>query len=253
MILGTILGFVIASLIHAVLAHYLHINTDSATYVGIVAGVWVAWPFYAKSMAARAAFLHPPVRRYNLPVKHAFAKVRQLLSDITFNFGDKWYVSSADTLQRRITACLRFTDEEQRIDLSSSHHTSMRKERKQRLLELEVQLEEEPDDNTLIQFDFRATVEGVSWHACDRIIYAFLNDVQTQLGAGEVVDQPKASASLAPPWWLIAVTVICLLNLTGAVGNHISNSWQKVGIDADSSRPAEIAAGVRRTGRSVIQ
>ena len=110
--------------------------------------------------------------------------------------------------------------------------------------------EEELDDSTLIQFDFRATVEGVSWHACDRIIYALLNDVQSQLGPGEIADhQQKAPAKSSPPWWLIAITVLCLLSVAGAVGNHISNNWQKIATQADTVRPAEIAAGLRRTAR----
>jgi hypothetical protein len=247
MLLGTLFGFLAVSLVHNTIGNYIA-HSDSATALNLLAALWVAWPFYSRAWSARKALLHPPVRRYKLPHKQAFAKVRQILSNTTYNFGDKWYVSSADTMRKRITACLRFTDEEQRIDLSS-HHTSLRKDRKQRLLELEVQMEEEPDDSTIIQFDFRATVEGVSWHACDRIIYAFLDDVQTQLGAAEIVNQQKVPARVAPPWWLIAITVLCLLNLTGAVGNHISNSWQKAGMDGDSSRPTEIAAGVRRTGR----
>ena len=250
MLLGTLFGFLAVSLVHNTIGNYIA-HSDSATALDLLSALWVAWPFYSRAWSARKALLHPPVRRYKLPHKQAFAKVRQILSNTTYNFGDKWYVSSADTVQKRITACLRFTDEEQRIDLSSvSHHTSLRKERKQRLLELEVQMEEEPDDNTLIQFDFRTTIEGVSWHACDRIIYALLNDVQTQLGPCEIVDhQQKIPAKSSPPWWLIALTVLCLLNVAGAVGNHISNSWQKIATDTDPARPSEIAAGLRRTVR----
>jgi len=252
MLLGTLFGFLAVSLVHNTIGNYIA-HSDSATALDLLAALWVAWPFYSRAWSARKALLHPPVRRYNLPHKQAFAKLRQILSNTTYNFGDKWYVSSADTVQKRITACLRFTDEEQRIDLSPlSHHTSLRKERKQRLLELEVQMEEEKelDDSTLIQFDFRATVEGVSWHACDRIIYALLSDVQSQLGPGEIADlQQKAPAKSSPPWWLIAITVLCLLSVAGAVGSHISKNWQKIATQADTARPAEIAAGLRRTGR----
>jgi hypothetical protein len=63
----------------------------------------------------------------------------------------------------------------------------MRKERKQRLLELEVQFEDEPGGITLIQFDFHPKVEGVALHACDRIIYAMRNDLLAALGPGEAL------------------------------------------------------------------
>jgi hypothetical protein len=228
MILGTLLWVVVGGFVQSILGHHLNHNDASAAFVGVIAGLWAAWPFYHQARLARRDFLHPPVRRYKLPTKKAFVKVREILSNSTYNYGDKWQVSFADTTQGRITACLRFTDEEMRMEGPSVSRMYMRKERKQRLLELEVQFEEEPGDTTLIQFDFHPKVEGVAWHACDRIIYALYNDLQIVLGPGEEINVQTKAARPAPPWWLLALTVLGLMSFCAAVGSQLSEVAQRV-------------------------
>src|SRR6202789_1646772 len=110
-------------------------------------------------------------------------------------------------MQKRITACLRFTDEEIRMEGHSVSRMYMRKERKQRLLELEVQFEEEPGGITLIQFDFHPKVEGVALHACDRIIYAMRNDLLAVLGPGEALNAQTKAARPGAPWWVLGIAV----------------------------------------------
>ncbi|MBS1992685.1 MAG: hypothetical protein JSS83_19335 [Cyanobacteria bacterium SZAS LIN-3] len=228
-VIGIFLGLIAAAFVQGTVVHQLGQGQDGASLVAIVAGLWAAWPLCARGLLERKAFLHPPVRRYQMPAKHAFAKVRQVLTDSTYNYGDKWFVSTADNDQLKLVACLRFTDEEMRMEGTSVSRMTVRKERKQRLLELEVQLEKEPGNTTLIQFDFRPKVEGLAWHACDRIVFAFLHDVQVLLGLGEeAYAEAKEPVKLVPPWWLLAITVLGLMSFTGAVGKHMEQNWQKV-------------------------
>ena len=153
--IAIILGLVVWGLVGALTGQCVVHKTDAGIFPGLVAGLWAAWPFFHKGRVHRYNLLHPVPRRYNMPLKQAFAKVRQILSDKTYNFGDKWHVSTADTIQRRITATLRFTEEHAHIEGSSLSNVHMRKERLQRLLELDVQMKEEPNDVTVVQFDFR--------------------------------------------------------------------------------------------------
>jgi IS66 C-terminal element len=118
-------------------------------------------------------------------VKQAFAKVRQVLSESTYGYGDKWYVASADTRQKRITAYLRFTDDEVRLQGTSLFQVYVSKDRKHRLLELVVQMHEEPGDVTVVQFDFKTKVEGLAWYACDRAIYNVLSDIEKLIAMAE--------------------------------------------------------------------
>ena len=137
------------------------VHKDAAGFLpGVVAGIWAAWPFFHHHRVSRYNFLHPVPRRYKVPVKQAFAKIRQIISEKTYNFGDKWHVSIADTVQRRIAATLRFTEEESHLEAASMRNIHVRKERVQRLLVLDVQIKEEPNDITVVQFDFEPKVEG---------------------------------------------------------------------------------------------
>jgi hypothetical protein len=220
---------VVGGFVQGTVGHYLIRHGDTATFLGVIAGLWAAWPCYYRAWQARRNFLHPPVRRYKLPIKQAFANVRQVLTNSTYNYGDKWHVSFADTMQKRITACLRFTDEEIRMEGHSVSRMYMRKERKQRLLELEVQFEGEPGGITLIQFDFHPKVEGIALHACDRIIYAMRNDLLAVLGPGEALSDEGAKAvKLSPPWWLIAITVLGLMSFCGTAMDHLGQTTQKL-------------------------
>jgi hypothetical protein len=149
--------------------------------VGLIAAVATALPFYRRGWIARRQLLHPPVRRYRVSVKQAFARVRQVLSESTYGYGDKWHVSSADTVQKRITACLRFTEGEVSLQGTSLFQVYVRKDRKHRLLELTVQMQEEPGDVTAIQFDFQMKVEGLALYACDRAIQLVLSDIEKMM------------------------------------------------------------------------
>lgn len=92
-------------------------NNEAGTFPALVAGIWAAWPFLHQARVQRYNFLHPVPREYKVPVKQAFAKVRELLADISYNFDDKWHVTSADTQSGKITADLRFTDEQIHYDM----------------------------------------------------------------------------------------------------------------------------------------
>jgi hypothetical protein len=144
---------------------------------GLVAAIWVAWPFFHHAGVSRYNFLHPVPREYKTPIKQAFAQIRDIISDISYNFGDKWHVSTADVNQRRILASLRFTDEETKVEGTNLQNIHTRKERVQRLLEMEVQFKDTGNDTTIVQFDFHPRVEGAQWYACDHIVSGLVNRV----------------------------------------------------------------------------
>jgi hypothetical protein len=218
---GIGLGIFVFLLTGAVLGQLVLHKNDAGILPGLVAGIWAAWPFFHHGGVQRYNFLHPVPRRYKVPLKQAFAKVRDIITEKTYNYGDKWHVATADTIQRRITASLRFTEEESHIEGSSLSNIHARKERVQRLLELDVQMKEEPNDTTIVQFDFRPRVEGVAWYACDSIIAGITNDAEAALGPGTDAGNPAATALPAPPWWLLGVTALAILTLWGDVMNAV--------------------------------
>jgi hypothetical protein len=68
-----------------------------------------------------------------------------------------------------------------------------------------------------VQFDFRPKVEGVAFHACDSIIAGIVSDAETVLGPGTDAGNPADTTLPAPPWWLIGIGALGVLNLFGDV------------------------------------
>ena len=193
----------------------LHKN-EAGIFPGLIAGLWAAWPFLHHGKVERYNFLHPVPKRYRVTVKVAFQKVRDILSDTTYNYGDKWSVPTADTQQRRIRAELKYNDETMKMEMDARGGVHTRTEKERRTLILDVQMKAE-GESTVIQFDFTPKIEGSSFFACDGIISRLLSDVEGALGAGTDAGSKLAGILPAPPWWLLGLTAYGLLLLFGDV------------------------------------
>jgi len=148
---------------------------------GLVLGILAAIPIFKSACEERSKCLHPAPREYNVPAKIAFAKIRDILAEISYNYGDKWHVVTADTQTGRITANLRFIDEFTRLEGDARGQIHTRKERLQRFLSVEIQVQPTERGTTLIQMDFSPTVEGVNYAACDSIISSLSARIEAAL------------------------------------------------------------------------
>jgi hypothetical protein len=149
---------------------------------GIILGIMAAAPLFKLAAQERSNFLHPAPREYNIPAKIAFAKIRDILAETTYNYGDKWHVVTADTQSGRITANLRFTDEFTRIEGDARGNIRTHKERLQRFLALDLQIRSTERGSVIVQLDFCQTVEGINYAACDTIISSLTAQIHSQLG-----------------------------------------------------------------------
>jgi hypothetical protein len=116
--------------------------------------------FFKAACQERAKFLHPQPREYRLPAKIAFAKIRDILAETSYNYGDKWQVVTADTQTGRITANLRFADEFTSFEGDARGHIHTRKERLQRFLAVDIQVQATERGTTAVLLNFRPAVEG---------------------------------------------------------------------------------------------
>ncbi len=148
---------------------------------GLILGFLAASPLFKLAAQERSNFLHPAPREYNIPAKLAFAKIRDYLAEISYNYGDKWHVVTADTQSGRITANLRFTDEFTRMEGDARGNIHTRKERLQRFLALDIQISATERGTTIVKLDFSPTVEGANYTACDSIVSSVRNSVDLLL------------------------------------------------------------------------
>lgn len=218
---GITLGLFVFLLTGAFLGQLVLHNNEAGFFPGLVAGVWAAWPFLHQARVKRYNFLHPVPREYKVPVKQAFAKVRDLLADTSYNFGDKWHIASADTTSGRITADLRFTDEQIHHDMDSRGQIHTRKERLQRFVSLELKITDTGRDTALIQIDFTPKVEGSQFYACDSIVTGLINSIESRIGPGVQVGDPADTRIPAPPWWLISLSGFALFALLSDIQKAI--------------------------------
>lgn len=148
---------------------------------GLIVGILAAIPLFKSACEGRTKFLHPEPREYKVPAKIAFAKIRDILAEISYNYGDKWHVVTADTQTGRITANLRFIDEFTRIEGDARGNIHTRKERLQRFLAVEILVHPTERGTTTIQVNFRPTVEGLNYAACDSIIASLARNIDCAL------------------------------------------------------------------------
>ena len=212
-VIGIALGIITFLLVGAIVGDGILHHTDAGAAPGLVAGIWAAWPFFHKAGVHRYNFLHPVPRRYKAPAKLAFVTIHNLLAEAAYNFGDRWRIVSAEPSTNRILADLRFTDEEQHMEADARGHLRTRTRRVQRYLQFEAHFKPVDGRQTIIQLDFSPRVEGVNSGACDSIIADIQQTVDLLLGAGVQADEPASAKLPAPPWWLLALTLLMLLDL----------------------------------------
>lgn len=184
---------------------------------GLVAGIWAAWPIMYQGKVDRYSIYHPMPKRYKMPVKQAFKIIREQLDEDVHNFGDSWKVQIADTQAKKIRATMKWTDEETQMAPGGGGQMGSRKGRVQRLLEMHVKIIEEPNDSTVVKFDFYPRVEGWNGAACEGKVKWLLLKMEGTLGGGTDVSNQLVKTLPAPPDWLLGLTALVLLLLLSDV------------------------------------
>ncbi|MDZ4837258.1 MAG: hypothetical protein SGJ27_26025 [Candidatus Melainabacteria bacterium] len=173
-IIAIAIGSFVFLLTGAITNEFTH-DPGAGILPGLVLGFLAAAPLFKLAAQERSNFLHPTPREYNIPAKLAFAKIRDYLAEVSYNYGDKWHVVTADTQSGRITANLRFMDEFTRMEGDARGNIHTQKERLHRFLSLDVQVRATERSTTIIQIDFCPKVEGANYSACDSIVSALAN------------------------------------------------------------------------------
>jgi hypothetical protein len=217
-VIGVVLGLFTFFIVSAVIGDGVLHHADAGAFQGAVAAIWAAWPFFHNASVKRSNFLHPVPKEYKISAKAAFVAVCDFLTEVAYNFGDRWHILAADTQTGRIVAHLRFTDEELRFEPDSRGHIHTRKERLQRFVGLEILVKPGVGDTAIVQCDYTPKVEGGKFFACDSIITGVNRTLELNLGPGSLAGVSAETKLPAPPWWLLGISVLALLVLFTDVG-----------------------------------
>lgn len=210
---GVIAGFLAFCFVGTLVYHAIPSNSGACWLPATVGFAWGAWPFFHKASIRSHNLLHPAPKQFSVNMQVAFSKIRELLSVLSYKYGDKWNVVLADTSTGRIVSELRFSDEEARMETDSRGHPHSRTVRVQRYLKLEAQLKPAASTDTILSMDFESRIEGFNKMACDEIINGFVQEVSNVLGPGQIVGESISEKIPAPPWWLIGLTAFSLFLL----------------------------------------
>ena len=211
--LGICAGVFTALFTGAFLGQLVFHDNEAGVLPGIVAGIWAAWPLIHQARVQRYNFLHPVPKEYKVSTKHAFSKVREILAETAYNFGDKWRVSTADTQSGRIAADLTYMEEHLTHEMNSRGEIIPKRERLQRYIGLEVVLQDTGGGSTVIQLDFSPRVQGLNISACDSKVSDVCRRIKTALGQGVLIGDPEETKLPAPPWWLLGLSALTLLTM----------------------------------------
>lgn len=81
-ILAIIAGTFVFLLTGALIGEASH-NAGAGLVPGLVLGILTTYPIFKNACEERAKFLHPEPREYKVPAKIAFAKIRDILAEIS--------------------------------------------------------------------------------------------------------------------------------------------------------------------------
>lgn len=207
---GIIFGLIAFCAMNSFVGDFLIHRVGSGVLPGIVAAIWVAYPFFQMAQNESLNLLRPGMKKYPVNVQVAFSKIRRILCESSYFYGDKWHVVTADTATNSIVADLRFHEEETRMESSGRGHFHSRQVRVQRYIRLDLNLSPEGISESNIQMEFEIRVEGWNKRACDEIIAGLKQQIEEEIGPSQSTE-PQVSAALPQvPWWLIGATSFAL-------------------------------------------
>jgi len=209
-ILGMISGLVAFCAMNSLVGEFVIHRAGSGVLPGLVAAIWAAYPFFQRAQNDSFNLLHPGLTKYPVNVQVAFSKIRRILGESSYFYGDKWYVVTADTATNSIVADLRFHEEETKMESSGRGHFHSRQVRVQRYIRLNCNLRPEGISESSIQMDFEVRVEGWNKRACNEIIAGLRQQIEEEIGPGQTTKPEVLHVIPQVPWWLIGATSFAL-------------------------------------------
>ena len=208
--IGIFMGFIVYAYFGAFIGRQVTHNDVAGIFPGIVAAIWVAWPFFRLSMINHRDLMHPKPRIYPGTPQDNFERLHKLLNEAVYFYGDRWHIISANTQSNRLVANLTYREEEaQWAGGNLNQHVWVR-----RFVKLEAYFKDSGDGGTIVQFDFEQRSEGMSGHVCDPIVMNVMEAFDESAGVGSSIGGFDEPILPAPPWWLLGLTSLSLLCFT---------------------------------------
>lgn len=219
MIAGIVIALFMFFTLNSLIVDALTHNPDAGWFPAAVVAAWILWFTFRDHKVDRSRLLRPKAKVYSINCQEAFSRIYSILKETTYNYGDRWHIVTADVATNQIVADLRFTDEESSLHMGLGGQVHHGTTRAQRYLRCAIQLYAVDSGDTIIKFRFTPIVQGFNIWSCDSIIIDFQDSINLWLGPGTSEAEDPPAKSSGPPFWLIGITVVMLVFLTGNIQN----------------------------------
>jgi hypothetical protein len=207
--IGVVVLFVVVNAVDEGLLH----NPACGLIPGIVLAIWAAWPFFHYEKTGRHGAMHP-TKEYRVSSERAFNVIYNILSEGTYNYGNRWSIISANWQKGRILAELQLVDERIKIDVSSKNglpYVRTKSLAAPPRIRIEAQVFDSADKTTIVKIDL---YPEISTHEYSSVIHSVTSAIEAQLGAASKV---ISTSFPIPPLWLLAITFAMLVYLLESV------------------------------------
>ncbi len=223
--IGIIVGVVVFVVAASAIGEGLIQDPVCGIFPATALGIWAAWLFFHYNKVSDNKLLHPIPKKYLATSARAFSVVHNILSEGTYNYGKRWRIVLADWRTGRILAELSHFDDGSKMNGTPEEVLSYLVSEKMELApqaKLEAQIIETEDRKTIVRVDFAAAQSKAAIHNCQSIVHSVTSAIEAQLGPGLTLSEGMSTRLPGPPWWLLVLTIACLIYLIDSVVRALS-------------------------------
>ena len=221
-VVGAIAGFVLAYFAGEVLVH----DFQTGLLPGAALALWIGSAINHDAKEEKLNLLFPIPLKYEVPVKQAFAKVKKVIREFSYEYGTTFRIHPTNPSQeRKILADMTWTDIDEVAEPTQHDFGRTRKEPVKRHIRLEVYFRSPDQNSTVVEIRWYPKAEGLNPRACEPILRKVNSELEAVLGEGTTDLPPKQP--WIPPVWLHIATIACIGLYVLTASSQIDNLWAK--------------------------
>ena len=234
-VVGAIAGFILAYIAGEVLLH----SFQAGLFPGVALALWIGTAISHDAKEEKLNLLFPIPLKYELPVKQAFAKVKKVIKEFSYDYGTTFRIHPTNPSQdRKIFADMTWTDVDEVAEPTQHDFGKTRKTPVKRHIRLEIYFRSVDQNSTVVEIRWYPRAEGLNSRACEPILRRVNEEIEAALGEATTDLPPKQP--WIPPVWLHIATIACVGLYILAAAQNFQNQWKdRTSIDEKNQKQIE--------------